>query len=505
MSRGLHGSPLPGPRPPRYVPGELLLLGPATHVRDLLENSPARATRPQAVDRLPFPAARSLGKRPPFPSTPWADVLKSPDGAELELVRLQVPDLLPRGQAGAGGFAPRSAAALQELAQDLQTISLDRGLPVHVEPHCIVGDPLEWEGDTLFPRVLHVGDDPAEGERRFRTQPSFQAIGLTGPQGERLLPGGADGAGVLVAVMDTAPSRNVSPLPYPPPWLTLHPGSPQPGPAPTVPGRPVPAGSALGRDLSDHGLISVSLIHAVAPAAEIHLYQVLNDAGQGDLFSLLRAIIDFTRRSAGRLAVINLSLGSACGLSATGGALALALLAFADQGGVTCAAAGNTSPPPPKASAIPAAQAPASLPYVIAVAASTRNGHRASYSQRGDIAAPGGEALGAPGPGDPDDPIGLAASHPEAAHSGYVAMDAGTSFATPLVSGASALMLQAISQWPTGLTLERGIDRVVLDLLARSATPPPAGPSHTEALQSDGLGAGTLNLGGAVALSKAYP
>ncbi|BAS27316.1 S8/S53 family peptidase [Limnochorda pilosa] len=497
MMRGIHGIANLRPRRPRYVPGEVLILGLEADVQQLLQRAPAAGTRLDLLDRLALPASRSFRRRPPVSGDPWAGVPPAPGTASVDVVRLRLPALAAgEGSERSPVLGPAATGALEEAADGLRALAADAGLAVHVEPHCIVGDPLEWETDTLARRVMHVGEDPAGGERLFLSQPAFRMIGLTDETGRRLLPPEEDGAQVMVAVLDTAPARRVSPTPFPPAWLTIHPGAP-------TPGLVTPSWTEF-RDLSDHGLICASLVHAVAPAAEIHLYRVLNDAGEGDLFGLLRAVADFATRSRGRFAVMNLSLGSTCPASGTDGVLAQALMAFAEQGGVTCAAAGNTAAVAAKASAIPAAQPPASLPYTIAVAAATRAGQRASYSHRGDIAAPGGEALGVPGPGDTDDLIGMAASHPEAAFSGYVAMDAGTSFSTPLVAGASALMLQAISHWPAGVTLERGIDRVVLDLLARSATPPPDGLPNGDPLATDGLGAGILHLGQALELSKVY-
>jgi|GEM_PF-5319851 len=326
-------------------------------------------------------------------------------------------------------------------------------------------DPWQWDEDPALPAVKAVGTTPAEGEVLFRRQGAFQKIGLTDAAGQRTAALAAHlGEGVLVGIFDALPSQAVS---YD--WLTLHPA------------KVAKEDPWSDDDLSDHGLICASLIHAVAPGARVHLYEACGKDGHGRLFPLVEAISEFIDLAAGKPAVISLSLGSLC----TGGSAALrsVLQRATDQGMVVCAAAGNASHGTPKVSALLAAQVPAAFPNVIAVSASNMSDQRATYSQRGDLAAPGGEALGRPGPDDAEDIIGMGLS---VGTSGYVAMDAGTSFSTPLVAGAAALLLegQAVRDAKT-------YTRVLAALKAAARD---GAPSDGETLTSSGLGAGILYL-----------
>ncbi|RUA18171.1 MAG: hypothetical protein DSY55_00710 [Clostridia bacterium] len=269
------------------------------------------------------------------------------------------------------------------------------------------------------------------------------------------------GKGVRVGVFDASPfpvtfsrvTLNMSPD------LTLALHHPIPGGA-YMPG---PHGNA-----ADHGLFVAGLIHALAPAAEIHLIRVLDDAVQGDLFTLLAALTTFisevrTDKKALCGAVINLSLGlkGSAGAPASGTALTLHLVldAAARHGIVVTAAAGNDSAgeTPPLGPQIPAA-----WPHVIGVGASNRAGKRACFSNTGDVLAPGGDgrcpccqsAIDKCHGKDCDYAlIGLATG----AYTGYV-YGVGSSFATPLVSGLAAL-LQAKHCWLAPHSIQKTIRR----------------------------------------------
>jgi len=325
-------------------------------------------------------------------------------------------------------------------------------------------DPWTW-GEDALPAVVPAGATAAEGEALFWRQGAFQKIGLTDAAGQRMAAlASRQGEGVLVGIFDAMPAQAVS---YP--WLTLH-GANVPGEGPWD-----------DRDLSDHGLFCASLVHAVAPKAQVHLYEACGKDGHGRLFPLLEAIESFMTLAAGKPAVLSLSLGSLCFDGST--SLQALLQKATDQGMVVCAAAGNAAYGTPKVSALLPAQVPAAFPNVIAVSASNLSDQRARYAQRGDIAAPGGDALGQPGPDDADDMYGMGVS---VGTSGYVRMDAGTSFSTPLVAGAAALLLEGMA--PRG----EGTYAQVLETL-KSAARPVAGTGG-ETLQSAGLGAGVLYL-----------
>lgn len=61
-------------------------------------------------------------------------------------------------------------------------------------------------------------------------------------------------------------------------------------------------------DMTDHGLFIAGLINSIAPKAEIHLYQVLNKNGLGDLFIIAHTLEKVLATNFGAKTVINLSL-----------------------------------------------------------------------------------------------------------------------------------------------------------------------------------------------------
>ncbi|MDY6877280.1 MAG: S8 family serine peptidase [Chloroflexota bacterium] len=239
-------------------------------------------------------------------------------------------------------------------------------------------------------------------------------------------------------------------------------------------------------DVRDHGLFVAGLVHAVAPASDLRLIRVLNEIGCGDLFTLNEALMRFigeVERERGTLngVVINLSLGvrdnltsgihaqedltlARCGSGDRGDeivSLCITLFDARDKGAVIVAAAGNESNGDGDP---PSAQIPAAYGFVFGVEASNQNGERACFSNEGDVRAPGGEGgpvkdvLCASVVGECFDEsnlnqagdcaegvIGPVLFPPEGSaywstHYGYWS---GTSFATPLVSGLAALILQA--------------------------------------------------------------
>jgi hypothetical protein len=384
-----------------------------------------------------------------------------------------------------------------DLVADLARVARAERLNVAMEPNCVTGnpysqqlnpwdweldpwdwelDPWDWELDPAVPLVVPAGATPAEGETLFWQQLAFRQVGLTDAAGHRTAALAAHlGAGVLVGLFDALPKVALAEQP----WLTVHPAA-APVQSPQDEG---------GRDISDHGLLCASLVHAMAPAAQVHLYEVCAADGFGTLFPLLEALTAFVAMAEGRPAIINLSLGTLCGAGPSP-AMQAVLQKATDLGMVVCAAAGNKAKASTKVSTVPAAQAPASLPNVIAVSAASGVGCRATYSQRGDIGAPGGEDLGSPGPDDAEDIIGLGQSP-----SGYVRMDAGTSFATPLVAGAAALVLE--DRLARGGALGTDTYAQVLAAL-KAGCQAPAGPG-SETLANTGLGAGILSLQGLLA------
>lgn len=280
------------------------------------------------------------------------------------------------------------------------------------------------------------------------------------------------GRGVRVAVFDTSPYRNRLPFLR---WIRIA----QPS-----------SMWLLGWDatgpttVSNHGLFVAGLIHRIAPYSTIHMVQVLDNNGCGQLWVLNKALEDYTSRISrwsGNLnrTVINMSLGIKMEDSQNRDdldALQAAIDDAYDRGAVIIAAAGNDSPgidedgntvvdPMPM-------QYPAKYSNVIGVAATNKDRLRSCYSNNGDVAAPGGdgrftvtnddgttEEKCEPRADTWNQPLGLN-SFPVCASNApgncpYIMISlaqtrnglqyiywSGTSFATPLVSGLAALIYQ---------------------------------------------------------------
>ncbi len=269
--------------------------------------------------------------------------------------------------------------------------------------------------------------------------------------------------------------------------------------------RPVMLKSSKDYDIDQHGLFVAGLVHRVAPDCNLHLVDVLNRQGQGEVFGLVRAlslIVKQTLQAAENGVVplradplndtvFNLSLGLSftakeektlnklmqqlqasvfqpgsknnplligilndmLGFKHYVGSLRIILKLIFDLGGVIVAASGNDSA---NIRGEYLQQIPASYPEVIGVAASTHHGgKKANFSNLGNIMAPGG---GKPLPDvrTQNGPSESAEEHRansltsvvpkvEGNTSGY-AYWRGTSFATPLVSGLAALIIEKMRE-----------------------------------------------------------
>ena len=172
---------------------------------------------------------------------------------------------------------------------------------------------------------------PGRSEHKFR----FATDKLDQDMENLLPPLERRGEGVVVAILDTAPCmhelvaayerwQKVDPQPIP---EEDYPGNP-PGPHGLIetllrPGGPLTVHYASYEELirmrsvhlkdhnynmTDHGLFVAGIIHSLAPAAEIHLYEVLNPEGVGDLKSIADGLSKVYKSFPGRRLVVNCSL-----------------------------------------------------------------------------------------------------------------------------------------------------------------------------------------------------
>jgi len=285
-----------------------------------------------------------------------------------------------------------------------------------------------------------------------------------GTQGINFLPSlGLSGEEVQVAVFDTSSVRSPFPLldrvgiALPSPlWFTAwdH------------------AGTTIA---NNHGMFVAGLIHRMAPESDIQLIRVLNDNGCGDLWALNRALEYYKSRMSawnGDLdkTVINMSLGirTTNTINQKDVNTLAKLIGDADYiGAIFIAAAGNDSADPSKPRQ--EMQVPASDPLVFGVAATNLKRQISCYSNKGDLAAPGGDGgawdvetcvsradtwdnATAPGPYGGSKCTDIATcdfgliSLGETRDGPQYMYWAGTSFAAPLVSGMAALAYEEMEK-----------------------------------------------------------
>lgn len=413
-------------------------------------------------------------------------------------------------QIGAGSSVEQAIAAVEAVQQqqpELAAYADPNYLTGHLagspcsHPFGVEGSPFGVEGSPFGVEGSPDGGQaiPAEAGA-FWKQWAFREIGLL-PAGEARL----SGEGVQVAIFDTSPFRmpaatgnSTESIAAISPALDLNVHHPFALPALAL------SGSATPVDVKDHGLYVAGLVHAAAPQSQIHLYRVLDDSGCGDLYhlvdGLLRFVADQTALTSRPRSVINLSLGiqkprrlpdgaererllaeiekthgeeilAAYRMSSAETAIeslhTATLLAY-QSGAVIVAAAGNDSVHGYNQLE---SELPGAYPFVLSVAASGPQRQPACYSNLGDIVAPGaqaeldpsedGDAATAPrckpaaaactAANDPANcPYGLISLTtnlaPGAAGPYGYAYWVGTSFATPLVSGAAARYYQTASQ-----------------------------------------------------------
>jgi hypothetical protein len=366
---------------------------------------------------------------------------------------------------------------------------------LQAEPNYLSGHPWDPEGSPWDPegspwdpegsplpntrpprRKTHTDAQP----QWFLEQWAFERIELAGR------PDHLSGQDVLVGVFDTSPfiladgafqqEQSVDWVNQPAP-LSLRVSHPffaatlRPSRRPTA-------------DMRNHGLFVAGMIHALAPGCRTELVRVLANDNRGDLYTLLREVYKFLKSATAAAApwrgvVLNLSLGIRVPPGEAGfefppevRSLIYLMRAARCLQVVVVAAAGNES----HDGQLEFPNLPARLEQVIGVEASTRDRGRACYANRGDIAAPGGDggagannrcvprAQNCNGPDCEFGVIGPALE--DAPHTGFIYW-VGSSFATPMVSGLAALVLEA---GQGGYTAEQ-----VAEIIRCGAVPVPDG------------------------------
>jgi subtilisin family serine protease len=176
-----------------------------------------------------------------------------------------------------------------------------------------------------------------------------------------------------------------------------------------------------------HGTMVAGIVHLVAPDARIMPLRAFNADGYASTFDLIQAIRYATLNGA---TVINLSFS----LESESMELERAI-EFATRRGVICVpAAGNDG--------VRALVYPAALPDTIGVAATDLDDFVAAFSNFGNELV----TLAAPG-------VSIVTTYP----GGGWAAGSGTSFATPWISGAVALLAERAARGGVGLDLDRAL------------------------------------------------
>lgn len=246
--------------------------------------------------------------------------------------------------------------------------------------------------------------DAGRDRRKFRTQPLAKRLQLGRVHRS------ADGAGTLVAVLDTGVARQ-----HPALSGRLARGydfvADDNDPA-EVRGRRDDNGNGIVDEAYGHGTFVAGLVALVAPKARILPMRVLNSDGAGTVFLVGQAVLEAVDAGAD---VINISLGADEKVKSK--FLDHAIGYAIERGVQVVAAAGNEGTEEPRY--------PATTPDVISVSSTVLDDDRlsdfANWGEWVDVAAPADRVLG-PVPG------------------GRYARWAGTSMAAPQVSGQIALL-----------------------------------------------------------------
>ena len=284
---------------------------------------------------------------------PYTSPAISEEGS-FALVSADVPELADIPEPGTPGRATKLSQDASNLLDLIRTMDGARGnvfggtrLQV-VSPNWLASGGASSPGGTGGPGGRPVSYDGPANTEEYKIHADLDDVWLNGILD---IPDDQRGKDVVVAILDTAPTKDVFP---PDPgekwaiqragvgpvlttiydrWVTQRQFNP-PDPHPLINGLMNPADPRLtvylhpdvdrydpniegdgymqtrrhDYEMTDHGLFVAGLIHSLAPQAQIHLYQVLNRYGVGDLVTIADALLDVYLKFARGLLVVNLSL-----------------------------------------------------------------------------------------------------------------------------------------------------------------------------------------------------
>jgi subtilisin family serine protease len=267
-------------------------------------------------------------------------------------------------------------------------------------------------------------------------------------------------------------------------------------------------GSHVAGIILGNGADSLGRQVGIAPEASLVSLKVLDAQGKGTISAIIAAF-DWVGANAQayNIRVVNLSVGAAVSQSYLIDPLALAAKRLTDLGIVVVAAAGNLGENAAGQKQYGGILAPGNAPWVLTVGASSTQGTtrrqddtvadfsslgptRGDYLAKPDIVAPGYGVISLAVPGSTlyhSDAQYLVAGRVQMGYQPYLSLS-GTSMATPQVSGAVALMLQANPKLTPNLV------KAILQYTAQAYSP-------YDALQQ---GAGFLDVLSAVRLAHFY-
>jgi thermitase len=232
-------------------------------------------------------------------------------------------------------------------------------------------------------------------------------------------------------------------------------------------------------EMTGHGTFVAGLLRLVAPDARLLPVRVLDSDGGGDGWLLTKGLAYAMDQG---VEVVNLSLGSTYNVATVEWLIEEEAQAL---GIVVVAAAGNFNRSEPE-------EYPA-MREGLGVAATDHNDIKAdfsNYSRRLFISAPGDIASG---PFDPE--LAIVSILPDGEYAAWE----GTSFATPFVAGAAALVRAQHPEWEADLTtyvlIESTLASTAVDIY----------PLNPEYAENEELGAGRLDAGAAVGLGPVAP